>query len=197
MNGATAEPYVSTIRPPSRTIMIRTGSSQNFLRALMKSQSSAIKDMVTLHLLELLFHRRQRGLFQVDFDPVGFRIRVEFLTQQVFATRAHNKACWRDGDKEQDAHHDRRHDLTEQYAELELERVQRREQLWRQKCQPAKHRRDACRPQAYAAVTKQREQRNQQKTMAKTIPNDRSDPILTSVLPVSSDIARLPLLNRF
>ena len=32
MNGAIAEPLVSTIRPPKITIMIMIGSSQNFLR---------------------------------------------------------------------------------------------------------------------------------------------------------------------
>ena len=40
MNGAIAEPLVSTIRPPKITIMIMIGSSQNFLRSRMNAQSS-------------------------------------------------------------------------------------------------------------------------------------------------------------
>src|SRR6188768_2691224 len=45
MNGAIAEPLVSTTRPPNTTIMIRIGSSQNFFRTRMKRQSSDRKSI--------------------------------------------------------------------------------------------------------------------------------------------------------
>ena len=41
MNGAIAEPLVSTIRPPKITIMIRIGNSQNFLRSRMNAACPA------------------------------------------------------------------------------------------------------------------------------------------------------------
>jgi hypothetical protein len=45
MNGAIAEPLVSTTRPPNTTIMIMIGSSQNFFRTRMKRQISARKSI--------------------------------------------------------------------------------------------------------------------------------------------------------
>src|ERR1700759_2462243 len=48
MNGATALPFVSTMSPPSSTIMTRIGRSQNFFRTLMNDQSSATNDITTL-----------------------------------------------------------------------------------------------------------------------------------------------------
>jgi hypothetical protein len=40
MNGATAEPEVSTISPPSRTNQIMIGKSQNFFRSFINDQRS-------------------------------------------------------------------------------------------------------------------------------------------------------------
>lgn len=45
MKGATALPWVRTIRPPNNNIMIIMGSSQYFLRARMKAQSSFRNDI--------------------------------------------------------------------------------------------------------------------------------------------------------
>ena len=45
MNGATAVPCTSTKRPPSSAMIKKIGSSQNFLRARIKSQSSRRVDM--------------------------------------------------------------------------------------------------------------------------------------------------------
>jgi hypothetical protein len=44
MNGAIAEPLPSTTTPPNTAVNIKIGSSQNFLRTRMNSQSSARKD---------------------------------------------------------------------------------------------------------------------------------------------------------
>src|SRR5438445_5733863 len=40
MNGATADPWVSTIKPPNRRSTTTIGSSQNFFRSFMNAQSS-------------------------------------------------------------------------------------------------------------------------------------------------------------
>ena len=48
MNGATAEPCVSTISPPKMTIITRIGRSQNFLRARRNCQSSFKNDVLFL-----------------------------------------------------------------------------------------------------------------------------------------------------
>jgi hypothetical protein len=40
MKGATAVPWVSTIRPPKIAIVMMTGSSQYFLRTRKKAQNS-------------------------------------------------------------------------------------------------------------------------------------------------------------
>ncbi len=45
MNGATAEPWLSITNPPNTAIMTNTGNNQNFLRTLMKAQSSVMKSI--------------------------------------------------------------------------------------------------------------------------------------------------------
>ena len=49
MNGAIAEPLVSTIRPPKITIMIMIGNSQNFLRSFMNAHSSTMIEPIACH----------------------------------------------------------------------------------------------------------------------------------------------------
>ena len=45
MNGATAEPWASTISSPNSAIMMKIGQSQNFLRTRKNAQSSLSIDM--------------------------------------------------------------------------------------------------------------------------------------------------------
>jgi hypothetical protein len=46
MNGATAEPWASTISTPNKAIMKNIGHSQYFFRARKNAQSSMISDMM-------------------------------------------------------------------------------------------------------------------------------------------------------
>jgi hypothetical protein len=62
MNGAIAEPWVMTIRPPKTNSMTKIGMSQNFLRARMNVHNSRMIDMTLpsrtsqLVFSELIFH---------------------------------------------------------------------------------------------------------------------------------------------
>jgi hypothetical protein len=88
MNGATAEPLLSTTRPPNTTIINRTGSSQNFLRTRIKRHNSSRKSN-TKFPSELIFHRlglRSRGL---PSDPVAAAFGLSLEPEQVFPKRPH------------------------------------------------------------------------------------------------------------
>src|SRR3979409_2369816 len=109
MNGAITEPLVSTTSPPNTTIMISTGSSQNFFRTRINRQSSATKSMfVSLfeqdafekaasrfcsdHALELDFHRLGRRSGRLSHDPVAVLVRLPFQAQHILAQHAHDEA---------------------------------------------------------------------------------------------------------
>src|SRR5450759_2407054 len=89
MNGAIAEPLVSTTSPPNTTIMIRIGSSQNFFRTRINRQSSATKSILCP--LELVFHRLGRWPGRRSHDPVALRVRLPLEPQQILAQRAHDE----------------------------------------------------------------------------------------------------------
>src|ERR1700760_2303966 len=115
MNGAIAEPLVSTIRPPKITIMIMIGSSQNFLRSFMNAQSSTIIEPIVslLPRSELILHglrRRPRGR---PLDPVALGAAVEPQAEEILAAGPRQQADRRDGDEEQQTQDDRRHDLVQ------------------------------------------------------------------------------------
>src|ERR1700678_4481491 len=90
MNGAIADPLVSTTRAPNTTIMIRIGSSQNFFLTRINRQSSATKSIS--YPLELIFHRLGRWTGRLSHDPVARRIRLAFEPQQVPPHPAHDEA---------------------------------------------------------------------------------------------------------
>ncbi len=46
MNGATAEPWATTISRPRRSMMTMMGKSQNFFLLFKKAQSSFMSDML-------------------------------------------------------------------------------------------------------------------------------------------------------
>src|SRR5215831_10854532 len=71
MNGATAEPLVSTTRPPNTAIMMRTVKSQNFLRTRIKRHSSVRKFIAALS-LELVPHGVGCRAGRAAFDPELF-----------------------------------------------------------------------------------------------------------------------------
>src|SRR5947207_14511948 len=131
MNGAMAEPLVSTIRLPKITIMIMIGSSQNFLRARMNAQSSTMIEPIVslLPLSELVLHGLRRRPRRLALDPVTLGAAVDPRPQEILAEGAHDEADRRNGDEEQQAEHQRVHDLVEQQAELQPQPVQRRQDL--------------------------------------------------------------------
>ena len=45
MNGATADPWLRMTNPPNTAIMTNNGNNQNFLRTLIKAQSSIRKSI--------------------------------------------------------------------------------------------------------------------------------------------------------
>ncbi len=54
MNGATAEPWVNTIKLPNRTKTTIIGKSQNFFRSFMKAQSSMTNPPMRHLLVEIV-----------------------------------------------------------------------------------------------------------------------------------------------
>src|SRR5574342_15672 len=109
MNGATAEPWLSTISAPSSAITSRIGSSQNFLRALRKAQSSLRNDMGKC--LKLVGQGLGRRARRVALDPVALRLGIALEPQRVLARQAHGDAERRDHPVVENADHDRAHDL--------------------------------------------------------------------------------------
>src|SRR3954466_2855427 len=98
MKGATAEPLVRITRPPNTTIITRIGSSQNFLRARMKRQSSARKSIQRpsklQRRLELIPHALRRRPRRIADDPVAVTVRLTPEPQEFVARYAHNHANW-------------------------------------------------------------------------------------------------------
>src|SRR5215470_5002960 len=100
-----AEPLVSTIRPPKITIMIMIGSSQNFLRCLMKSQSSTRIAPIGLGPFqvrsELVLHGLRRRPRRGAVNPVALCVGIAPQPQEVLAKSAHDEADRHDGHEEQ------------------------------------------------------------------------------------------------
>src|SRR5262245_23790280 len=117
MNGAIAEPCVSTISPPNSSIRMRIGTNQYFLRTRRNIQNSCRND--NMHTSELLFHRVRRRSWRLARDPVACRRRVAAQTQRVFAGPAHENAYGRDGRVEQNHQNDRTDGLGQEETELE------------------------------------------------------------------------------
>ena len=66
MNGATAEPWVNTIKPPNKNNIIIIGNNQYFFRTFKNSQNSFIK-----LILKLILHFTFMIIF---FNPIRFII---------------------------------------------------------------------------------------------------------------------------
>src|SRR6185369_10524311 len=82
MNGATAEPCVSTISADSRTMVIRIGPSHHFFRTRMKAQSSRRIDIIAG------FSRWRRESIQgVAFAPIEVldQLGLVFLPEDLVA----------------------------------------------------------------------------------------------------------------
>src|SRR5262245_43436226 len=125
MNGATALPWVSTIRPPNTTIISSTGSSQYFFRTRKNRQNSsknAIRappaSRTGTGRLELVAHRVARRPGRLTHDPVTTGSRLAPQAQCVLAQQAHQHGQRRHHDEEDEAEHHRAHDPAQKISEL-------------------------------------------------------------------------------
>src|SRR6266705_648157 len=90
MNGATAEPWASTISTPNRPVMTNIGNSQYFFRARRNAQSSLIIDMMAA--LKLVGERIGRRAGRLARHPVALGARIEPRAQRVPAGEPHDQA---------------------------------------------------------------------------------------------------------
>src|SRR3982074_79357 len=127
MKGATAVPWVRTIKPPKITIMTRIGNSQYFLRSRMNAMSSARKAIVRI--LELTFHRGRCWTGLRTRDPVTPSRRRRFQPQGILARQTHQYRDRSDRQKEQQAHDQRIDGVMQQQAEFEPDAVHGAQQL--------------------------------------------------------------------
>src|SRR6266705_5871286 len=88
MNGATAEPWASTISTPNRPVMTNIGNSQYFFRARRNAQSSLIIDMMAA--LKLVGERIGRRAGRLARRPVALGARIEPCAQRVPAGEPHD-----------------------------------------------------------------------------------------------------------
>src|SRR5215813_6396944 len=120
MKGATALPWVSTIRPPNTTIINSTGSNQYFLRTRKNRQNSS-KNAIGAPpqpVLELVAHRLARRPGRLAHDPVTTGSRLAPQAQYVLAQQAHQHGQRRHHDEEDEAEHHRAHDPAQKISEL-------------------------------------------------------------------------------
>src|ERR1700730_3342417 len=101
MKRATAEPLVRTISPPKRAMMMNTGSSQNFFRALRKAKNSRRKLIIGVSELVLECLGREAG--RCTGDPIALHRRLEFASHWILASQPHQEADGTDAEVEQDA----------------------------------------------------------------------------------------------
>src|SRR5262249_30348853 len=94
MNGATAEPLVSTINPPKRAITMKTGKSQNFFRTLRKVQNSFRK--LAMNTSELVLKCFGSGPWRFTGDPIAVLRWLEPSPHGVLAGEPHQEADWGD-----------------------------------------------------------------------------------------------------
>src|SRR6185369_13292630 len=94
MNGATADPWVSTMSPPNSTRISTIGRSQNFFRSRMNAQSSTTKSPISLLPLELPHHVRGRS--RRAPDAIGLARPLEGSTHRVTARETHHQPERRD-----------------------------------------------------------------------------------------------------
>src|SRR5262245_64916056 len=87
MKGATAEPLVSTIRPPNITIMTKMGISQYFLRTRRNNENSRRNDSICSKLVLHGFWRPERR----SLDPIARGVRVAAQSQRVLGQHSHQK----------------------------------------------------------------------------------------------------------
>src|SRR5262245_5672272 len=104
MNGATAEPCTSTIKPPNASKTSTIGSNQNFFRSRMNAQISSTKSPKSILPSELTHHVRR--LSRPPSDAIrGYRL-IETAVHRVLPEEAHDHTHRGQNSEE----HDRKND---------------------------------------------------------------------------------------
>src|SRR6202051_1230281 len=122
MNGATAEPFTRMISPPKMNRTRNIGTSQYFLRAIRKRQSSAKKDIrvpTGAGGSELGRHDAGRRAGRIAHDPVARQIGATAQRQHVLAEPSHEHADRRYAEEEHRADDKGTDDPMQQQAETE------------------------------------------------------------------------------
>src|SRR5215471_4385070 len=116
MNGATAVPLVSTMRPPKNASTIKIGSNQNFLRVRRNAQNSRRNETIIKD-SELVLESVRGRARRLARYPVRINIRLESQTQDVLARQTHDPTYRSDAKKEDE----RKHDGTDHFEQQESE----------------------------------------------------------------------------
>src|SRR5262245_58738234 len=98
MKGATAEPCVSTTKPPINSSMTMIGKSQNFFLSSRNSQSSETIDIEAT--LELFHHRAGLWSRWNSLYPVAVLPDVTAQIEEILASSAQEHADWHECDEE-------------------------------------------------------------------------------------------------
>src|SRR6266568_776347 len=158
MNGATAEPWASTISTPNRPVMTNIGNSQYFFRARRNAQSSLIIDMMAA--LKLVGERIGRRAGRLARHPVALGARIEPCAQRVPAGEPHDQAERRKYAIEQDSHRDRAHDIPQEDAEPQPPSAGSREERGPDEGDRGQNRGDRERPPAWRSPVEKRPARD-------------------------------------
>src|SRR5262245_26297684 len=106
MNGATADPFTRTIRPPKMNSTRKIGTSQYFLRAIRNWTSSLRNDIAIPFVViasELVGHRAGLGAGRIAHDPVARQVGAPAQRQHVLAEQPQDEADRRDAEEEHGA----------------------------------------------------------------------------------------------
>src|SRR3979490_2669073 len=122
MNGATAEPWVSTTKPPNIAITSKRGSSHNFLRTRRKCQSSCKNSISTPS--EQVLHAVRGGSRRCANDPIRLTWLARVGPQRIASARPHDQGSRKNAEEENEAHDDRSHDMVQQLAEPEPQSIE-------------------------------------------------------------------------
>src|SRR6516164_2920644 len=106
MNGATADPLVSTSSAPKIAMTISTGSSQNFLRTRRNPQNSPRKAIMSV----LPFEGFRRRTGRLAREPVALGLRFEATPERIVPELPHQEADRHDAAEENEAENDRADD---------------------------------------------------------------------------------------
>src|SRR4030095_3389996 len=127
MNGATALPCVSTMRPPKTASMSTMGSSQYFFRIRRKTHNSLRIEIIAPS--ELVSHRVWGRTRRSALEPVGIGLAVDSQPEQILAERPEHERYGSDGPVEEQGHDHGGDESLQEEAQSEPQAVERAEHL--------------------------------------------------------------------